>query len=217
MNSSLVQQSWNTFSPFSPLNTMKIFKKVVRMVHENQEWTCFLEERFPDNSEIKGIQNLKYYTEWLNSQGNVYFHEMSMIIQSYVNQIVAMSQVLKMKNTQENNCGLQTQNMQDTEEVRSHTKNYTQMLSDELKKEIDQKPWVKRLTRSDIQTKKGSYFAQKFNDKFLEVTGSMVKLKDDDDIISPWNCLLSPNWILFYMLVMKNRFNQYNFDFPRDC
>lgn len=107
MNSSLAHLNENTFKP---LDSILEFKKTVRMVHENQEWTYFLEERFPDNSEIKGMQNLRYYNDWLNSQGNTHLHDFSLIIQSYMNNMMAMSQVLGMKNTQEKNMVTQTQN-----------------------------------------------------------------------------------------------------------
>lgn len=215
-NSSLEQMNEGTFKPFeSHFN----FKRTDRLVHENKEWTYFLEERYVGNDNIKGIKNQVYFSEWLNSQGHYYFHNMSTSIQSYINQVVGISQIATMRSKEEKFQALQSENMCTNVGAANNVKKYINKLSDEVLKEIDQKPWVQRLTRSDIQKNKGSCYLLKFNDKFCEQTGSTPTLrqKDDNEHISPWSCILAPNWISFYMSIIYVRLSNCSFNFTRDA
>ena len=164
---------------FKPFDAHFNFKKIDTLIHEREknEWTFVLEERYPDNVELKGIQNMQMVISWLNGMGHYLGMSMSEMLSSYINKSIISSQMMRLAFAENKNKFMIEQNSDEEKknEKNEFEKTYLLMLSPEINDYINDFPWIKRVSRSDLERKKGSCYTFIANSKYFEITGCEPK------------------------------------------
>lgn len=141
-------------------------KKAVDLTYKskNSMYTIRLEERFQDYENLKGLNTLEYFIEWLNSLGDMYAIKLSQSVELFMKNLYKSDHITSLI--------IQSKG---AAKIKSSQKLYlTTQLSEQTIQFMSQMPLLIRYHKVDISSNQGTMTKLKINKKWEDIVGVKI-------------------------------------------